>query len=101
MSRKFVFVEFNQTGMEWMVPEESPTFCLLQADSPEAALQEWVEDHSHYFTEEHIQEEINPGETFASLRERWGVDVRMFEIKADLTPKLWDWMEQVVKSDSK
>lgn len=97
--RKFLFLEFNQPGMEWMNKEDNPGLCIIQAISPEAALNRWVEDHARYFTEEHIQAEIEDEEDFQTVKDRWGVDVRMYEITADVTPMVWDWMKKVVETE--
>lgn len=102
--RKFLFLEYNKPGMEWLDKEESPRIVVVDAATPEAALEEWIAYDSRYCNEEHVRDQIGhlqdnddlPGQiTIASMKDDWGVDIRMFEIKGEMSDLPWAWMTKV------
>lgn len=91
--RKFLFVEYNMSGMKWVSPE-NPVFTLVEAATPAEALEKWVEDGAQCWTEECIEAQTEGHSDADSVLETaWGVDVKMFEVNDEYSFLPQEWLK--------
>lgn len=95
--KKYLFLEYNKPGMEWLKKTENPIISIIEAETPEQALTTWTGYHSRYLTEDHLEGlVINEDEDIPDIRDAYGSDVQMFEIAQDLTHIPWEWARKLV-----
>lgn len=96
--RKFLFLEYNEPGMEWLTKTENPLITLISAETPEVALERWISNGSRYCNEDQVIDQVYDMQdrdivlNIKTLQHSWGVKIRMFEVKEDLSSLPWSWM---------
>lgn len=88
---KYLFIEYNKPGMEWLSADESPRIITVEAATPQEAFQEWRTKHARYFSEEHVGDSVANIDSIDEFY--WGVRVKMFHIQKDYSSLPLQWLK--------